>query len=250
MDVNQGADSPAQSSSANGQEDQSSNQAQDNSQSSAGTENTEKEWEFPEENPGWPTGVYNRFKEVNERAKLAKTYEEKLKTFESNSELYKTYEQFDQVLTQNPQLLQMIQQALQQENGQRQQQQPAFQGDPEIRTNAYVERFQRMASEKGINQDLIKDYFNETYHELLSINPDPIGNFRPMDVDLAFKNVMEREERRFKARQAGYLQNKQKDSVPASATKTGTAPVSAPKALNTQHERAQAMAEMIRARQY
>ena len=37
-------------------------------QSSAETENTGTE-EFPQENPGWPEGVYERFKGVNEKKK-------------------------------------------------------------------------------------------------------------------------------------------------------------------------------------
>ncbi len=243
-DVNQGQETaPAPSSEAEGQQTGQEKPVQ----ASAETEKPEKEWEFPEKNPGWPAGVYERFKKVNEERK---SFAEKLKTFDGKEDLLGVYEQFDNLLEQDPQLLGVITEAIKmikdQQVGNVPQTQPQY-GDQEVRTNSYLERFQRLVSEKKIPEDLKQDYLAETYHELMRINPDPLNNFRVADVDRAFKTVLDREERKFRHRQAAYTKDKNEDNLPASGSRTGASPMPSPKPLLTQNDRAAAMADMLRA---
>lgn len=216
------------------------------SQSSAGTLNTDpgKDNRIPESIP------YTRFKEVNDELKqlkeMATVYQEFDNVLSSRQDLMKVLE----VAAQRPEVLNHFLQLVdsQQNQGQQQQQnqQQNINFDPQVRTQNYVDRFKSLAKENKIPEELTQDYFNDVYYELLKINQDPLSNYNISHVDEAFKRVMDREERKFKARQANYITTKRQADVPASGSETGMRPMNGTQVYGSADARTNAFLQMLK----
>ncbi len=246
-DVNQGA-SPAPAASSPAQGQTGPTQGVSEGGQSAGTLNTER---LPDSIP------YARFKEVNDKLRAV---EQEYTPYKEKADLYKTYEQFDSILSQRPEMMQLVQVALTQpqvasqilqslgmSQGQANQVVQQTQESPVVSQLAlmtYTNEFERLATESQIPKELIPEYFNMTKDELLRINPDPLKRLNMNDLRTAFKNATDRA-RKFTApyqQQKGGLQG-----LPPSSSANGGAPVATVPQMDSQASRAAWLADQLRA---
>jgi hypothetical protein len=235
-DVNQGAPSQDTSSVSEGN-------IETPSQSPAEAQNTGDEWQ-PEKNARFVP--YDRFSEViQDRNQLR----EKNKLYEGKDELLKTYESFDNVLNQNPELFNAIMYLLQGGNQEQAQQTQNQQMDTtqQLAMDNYMGRFNQFCSENKIAQEMAPYVYQLAESFFLKINPDPLRNYNPQALNQALMHTKKFLDTIGNANLAGYVQSKTKDSVPTSASTGGSPPSPAPRPLNSQQDRAAAMAEMMRA---
>lgn len=241
MDVNQDAGSVASSSGAESQAQQKTSFEQ-----SAGTlkADVNQEGRTPESIP------YTRFKEINDKYKEVN---EKLQGYES-SDSYKAYQQFSQAIEANPQLAHQLREAIeivkfQSQRQQGEQAQPQQQApDPvqQIVYDKYLERFQGFMKDNGLPEQLTPFMYSMAESILLRMNPDPLRNYDMNTFNRALDASKQILEEVWKHKQADYIQQKTNDVIPTSGSKTGVSPVSAPKQLGSQNERAAYIEEMLR----
>jgi len=246
MDVNSNDEPIVDDSSTS--EGQESLQAQS---SSEGTENTENdEFEIPEQNPGWPNGVYERFKQVNEQKKQFQSQlremEEQLQGYSKNSNLYKAYEQFESLLVSNPKLFEDVQSVLtkyypgQQGNGSQVdlQTQQQYQAISRLVVSQHEKEYDSWAKENNVPEESREFVKSIAAGFLSSENPKWNLFYDSQALNRALDATKKAIDALNKSNMASYVQEKKKP-MPRSASSGAQVPYKMPQAPSSQEERAQ-----------
>ena len=249
-DVNAGAVSPDTSSVSQGPEITSHTQPQP--APSAGTQNTDVQ-----EADGGSPKFYERFKEVNDKWRSA---ESQLQEFKAKQDHFQAYQRLDEMASQNPRLAAKIQAAIQEERaqaqqadqnqwqqGQQQPQQPDVMS-PIMRMadNLYTSEFRNYAKQQGIPEQAMTMYEQAARTLITHINPDPIGNFNLSDVPRLFDLVRSNFDSIYSGLQSQYIQQKNNDVLPPSASQTGGIVFKTPAQTGQRQDRASLVAQMMR----
>ena len=238
-DVNTGATTPSATSTENVASTGTEVKAADTSAETLKTEVEQHETHVP----------YDRFKEVNERAKKA---EDSLKIYEEKKALIEASEQLNQMISANPALYAEIENALKKYGSPQshQIQQQIQSGDPlaqQVALNMYVGEFNRMSAEDKVPEGLKPYYFEFAKNELMKINPQPLANFNLGLVGQAYSAAKKHIDSIRQAELASYVTEKKADaSIPASGSSTGAPPVHKVE-LKNQNSRSEYMANALKA---
>lgn len=208
-------------------------------QSSAETENTgNEEFEFPKENPGWPEGVYERFKGVNEKKKALEAQfaelSEKHKPFEENLDKLQAYGGFDQIIQQHPQLWNSIQEQWKQyfgidqmtpEQMQLLQTNEALQNTNQSLSQMVVGNYQRdfdgWYKDSGYPTESKDAVMGVAQNIMAQTNPNWQTAYNPQSVGKVLEQVKQQVDGFLKSNMSSYIQQK-KQTVPQTASR-GTA---------------------------
>lgn len=182
---------------------------------------------------------YERFKEVNEQLKGWKQYEGK-------QELIDSYVKFDEFLSGNPQAMQAIKMALQMAQGEPQQEQPMGTAQ-KLAYDNYVGEFERFLGENQIPEELKPVAYSIVESLLLRMNPDPLNNYDMGTMKKALAAVKNLFEQIHRTKQATYIEEKRKDSVPPSPSRNGVAPMQGQPKFTSREDRMKALAEGLTA---
>lgn len=228
-------------------------------QSSAETQNTDfdPELEGLEEEVASKPGLYNRFKEVNE----------KVKKYESKKDVYAAYEEMDKLLASDPELYKEVEAAIKKRNAAAAQQynQNQYQGsngqqaqgssqqgqnfDPVVRTQMYMSEFNRVLDAEGITDPAQRDIvYQKAVQSFINEDPNYMVNFNPSRVAKHAKEGAKFLQNLLKSSTATYVEKKQQHELPTTASKGGSAPQKVAEKPRTQQGRSSRLADLMKKR--
>lgn len=176
---------------------------------------------------------YSRFKEINDKYR---EYSEKLKSFEERENLYKIVEQFNDTLEKDPELQKSVQEALRQSqarmqstntaaNPQQGQQQNQLSDYQRVTLDRYNMDLQSKLKAEGIPEKHHERVVNLIYSEAGKLNGNALNQYDPSLVDKAYANISDFFNGIKQQATSEYVNQKKGDVTPASATKSGAAPI-------------------------